>query len=219
MEALFFWTRSYSLSPAAHAKLLRFLQERTFKPLGSSKFVTVDVHIIAATNRELEVCIRERLFRSDLYFRLNVLRLSLPPLRERPLDIPLLAKHFLEAMDPTPSGRRSFSPAALRKLSMYEWPGNVRELHNVVQQAALCAEGQHILPEHIPLRVAAELPAQPMNFRAGREQAIQAYERAYLEELLRNSKGNVTRAAEQAHRNRRSIGRLIKKYDIDRNSL
>lgn len=207
-----------SLSPAAQGKLLRFLQERTFKPLGSSKFLTVDVHIIAATNRELEVSVRERLFRSDLYYRLNVLRLSLPPLRERPLDIPLLAKHFLDAIGPGPCGARSFSSAALRKLSMYEWPGNVRELHNVVQQAALCSPGPHILPEHIPLRV-TNAPVAPTNFRAGRAQAIQAFERAYLEELLRSSKGNVTRAAEQAQRNRRSIGRLIKKYDIDRNSL
>jgi len=209
-----------SLSLAAQAKMLRFLQERTFKPLGANKFVTVDVHIITATNQDLEGAVRRGQFRADLYFRLNVLRLWLPPLRERPLDIPALAKHFLQAMGPPRSGGpRSFSPSALRKLAMYKWPGNVRELHNMVQQAALSAEGSLILPEHIPLPVSAEVPRSPANFRAGREQAIEAFERAYIEQLLRNSGGNVTRAAKEANRNRRSIGRLIQKYKIDRGSL
>jgi two-component system response regulator GlrR len=208
-----------SLSLAAQAKLLRFLQERTFKPLGASKFVTVDVHIIAATNRDLEECVRERQFRADLYFRLNGLRLWLPPLRERPRDIPVLALHFLSNLGPTLSGvERWLTPAALRKLSAYTWPGNVRELHNVVQQAALLADGAEILPEHIVVP-SVGTRSGPADFRAGREQAIEAFERAYVAELLRHNGGNVTQAAREANRNRRSIGRLIKKYNIDRTAL
>jgi DNA-binding NtrC family response regulator len=208
-----------SLSLTSQAKLLRFLQERTFKPLGASRFVTVDVHIVAATNRDLEACVRERLFRADLFFRLNGLRLWLPPLRERPRDIPVLALHFLENLGPARNGAgRWFTPGAIRRLSAYAWPGNVRELHNVVQQAALLAEGPEILPEHIPLP-AAEDGVAPADFRSGREQAIEAFERAYVADLLRHNGGNVTQAALQARRNRRTIGRLIKKYNINRNPL
>ena len=208
-----------SLSPAAQAKLLRFLQERTFKPLGASRFVTVDVHVIAATNRDLEACVRDRQFRADLFFRLNGLRMWLPPLRERARDIPVLAAHFLQNLAPTRNSvGRWFAPATLRKLSAYPWPGNVRELHNVVQQAALLADGPQILPEHIPFPEAEAAPA-PADFRSGRERAIEAFERAYVSDLLCHSGGNVTQAAKQAQRNRRSIGRLIKKYKIDRNAL
>jgi len=209
-----------SLSVAAQSKMLRFLQERTFKPLGANKFVTVDVHIVAATNQDLEGAVRKGQFRADLYFRLNVLRLWLPPLRQRPMDIPLLAKHFLQSMEPTRNGRpRSFSTSALRKLALYQWPGNVRELYNIVQQAALTTEGSLILPEHILLPICIDESDTASSFRAGRERAIEAFERAYVEQLLRNSGGNVTRAAKQANRNRRSIGRLIQKYRIDRASL
>jgi transcriptional regulator with GAF, ATPase, and Fis domain len=207
-----------SLSLAAQAKLLRFLQERTFKPLGASKFVTVDVHVIAATNRDLEACVRDRQFRADLFFRLNGFRLWLPPLRERPLDIPVLAVHFLQNLGPAWNRGRRFTTEAMRKLSAYPWPGNVRELQNIVQQGALLSDGPQILPEHIPLPPLETRPA-PAVFSAARGQAIEAFERAYVTELLRNSGGNVTRAAKEAHRNRRSIGRLIKKYNINRTAL
>jgi len=208
-----------SLSLAAQAKLLRFLQERSFKPLGASKFAVVDVHIVAATNRELDAAVRERQFRPDLYFRLNGLRLWLPPLRERPMDIPVLALHFLRNLEPAQNGRgKRFSPAAIQQLSAYHWPGNVRELHNVVQQSALLADGPEILPEHLPISV-LEPMAAVSDFQSGRERAIKAFERAYVADLLRRNRGNVTHAALEAHRDRRSIGRLIKKYNINRNAL
>ena len=207
-----------SLSSNAQAKLLRFVQERTYKPLGASKFCGADLNILAATNRQIETCVRDRLFRQDLYFRLNVLQLWLPPLRQRPLDIPLLAKYFLENLEPRPPVRLSFTASALRKLSSYKWPGNVRELNNVVQRAALSAEGPSILPEHIDVCAADPLPPPPTKLN-DRKRAIQTYERAYLEELLRNNNGNVSQAAIQAQCDRRSIGRLIKKYQIDRNNI
>lgn len=209
-----------SLSPAAQCKLLRFLQERTFKPLGASKFVTVDVRIIAATNQDLERCVQGGRFRADLFYRLSALRLRLPPLRERPLDIAILSRHFLAAMGPARNGaRRAFAPSSLRKLNAYAWPGNVRELQNIVQQAALLTQSPQILPEHLPLPDVAEAPLPPATFRIAKARAVEAFERAYVEELLRNSNGNVTHAAKEANRNRRSIGRLIKKYNIHRSAL
>jgi DNA-binding NtrC family response regulator len=207
-----------SLSPAAQAKLLRFLQEGKFKPLGGSKFVQVNVRIIAATNQDLETCVRKGQFRADLFYRLNVLRLLLPPLRERPLDIPLLSKHFLDALERSGEGKsRTFSSSALRKLRSHSWPGNVRELHNVVRQAAVLATGPQILPEHVLLPDASDGdPCGRSGFHAERELAIAAFERNYVEQLLRNCGGNVSEAARQAGKNRRSIGRLMKKYNIDR---
>jgi len=201
-----------SLSLAAQAKLLRFLQERTFKPLGSDKFVRADVNVIAASNRNLEVSVREKQFRSDLYFRLNVFPLHLPPLRERRQDIPLLAHHFLERLcKPGASSRTAFSQSAIRKLAQYDWPGNVRELLNVVQRAAAFCEDSTILPSHVAVpERSLSAPCAGVNFR----QARAAFERTYLEELLRKHDGNITRAAAEADKERRDFGRLVKKHNI-----
>src|SRR5262249_21429151 len=125
-----------SLSLPSQGKLLRFLQDHTFRALGSDRCEVANVRVIAATNRNLESAVRDRLFRSDLFFRLNVLRLRLPPLRERPGDIELLAHAALKEFSVSSGGStHSFSPAALRVLAMHDWPGNVRELYNVVQRA------------------------------------------------------------------------------------
>ena len=208
-----------SLSMTAQAKLLRFLQEGTIKPLGGSKFIKVNARIISATNQDLAACVQKGQFRADLFYRLNVLRLALPPLRLRPLDIPLLAQHFLNGLGASRTGkRRWFSAGALRKLGAYSWPGNVRELYNVVQQTSVLADSPPILPEHIPLPEPAA-PQALSGFHAEREHAIAAFERTYIEQLLLNCGGNVTEAAKLANQNRRSIGRLIKKYQIDRKAL
>jgi DNA-binding NtrC family response regulator len=201
-----------ALSPGAQTKLLRFLQERTYKPLGSDHFIKATVNVIAATNRDLERCVHEKQFRADLYFRLNALRLDLPTLVERHSDITLLARHLLQAQD---SRRRSFTPAALRKLQSYDWPGNVRELFNVVQRAILFAEGQHILPEHLSLPVPDVIDEGPRSsFRDARARAIEAFEKQYVERLLEEHNGSVTRAALAAGKDRRAFGRLKKKYGL-----
>jgi DNA-binding NtrC family response regulator len=141
-----------ALSLTAQGKVLRFLQEHSFRALGAERFDRADVKVIAATNRNLDTCVKDGRLRSDLYFRLNVLRVHLPPLRERASDIPLLACSVLNDcrafMD---SGTISFSAAALRLLSAHHWPGNVRELSNVVQRAAIVCDGDRILPCHIML--------------------------------------------------------------------
>jgi DNA-binding NtrC family response regulator len=204
-----------ALSLGAQAKLLRFLQERAYRPLGSEKFVKADVNVIAATNRDIERHVRDQLFRADLYFRLNVMRIELPPLRVRGSDIELLARHFLQLHCSTHRLRKSFSPAALRKLETYEWPGNVRELLNVVQRAAVLCEGAYILPAHIPLAASepVQVPARA-GFQLARSKAIEAFEKRYVESLLVKHNGNVTRAAIEAGKDRRAFGRLKKKYNI-----
>ncbi|HEU4795571.1 MAG TPA: sigma-54 dependent transcriptional regulator, partial [Pyrinomonadaceae bacterium] len=204
-----------ALSLGAQAKLLRFLQERTFRPLGSEKFLQADVNVIAATNRDIEECVRERKFRSDLYFRLNVLRVELPSLTRRPTDIALLARHFLRTHC-SHLGAKLFTPAALRKLETHDWPGNVRELLNVVQRAAVLSEGAHILPAAISFSARESSFAQSEeDFQEGRSRAIETFEKRYVEDLLHKHRGNVTHAALEAGKDRRAFGRLKKKYSIE----
>ena len=209
-----------ALSLAAQAKLLRFLQEHTFRPLGSDRTQQADVKVIGATNRDLENCVKNKQFRSDLYFRLNVLRIHLPALRERAADIELLAQSFLEeygaSLDVVPRG---YSVGALQVLRSHQWPGNIRELGNVVHRAAVACDGERILPSHISLGSSPgpiEAPAPAGEFRAARAAAVAAFERRYVEELLRKHCGNVTRAAREAQQDRRAFGRFIKKYQIKR---
>jgi DNA-binding NtrC family response regulator len=207
-----------ALSPAAQAKLMRFLQERVYRPLGADRFARADVNVLTATNRDLEACVREQRFRSDLYFRLNVLQLHLPALRQRRGDVPLLAQRFLqEAVLGPGGGPRSFSPAALRVLLHHDWPGNVRELQNVVHRAAVACESAQIRPADLALGVGADEAAPtPTHFRAARAAAVEGFERRYVEELLQRHDGNVTRAAREAQKDRRAFGRLVKKYGIDK---
>lgn len=205
-----------SLSLSNQAKLLRFLQERSYRALGADRFTRANVRVIAATNRCIEQSVRQKEFRSDLYFRLSVLRLNLPSLRERHGDIPLLAKHFLE--NECDGKRKVFSPAAIHKLESYPWPGNVRELFNAVQRAFVFSPGRQILPEHISLTgevlEAAHGPSVHENLRTAKQHMIVEFERRYIEELLAKHQGNVTRAARAAGKERRAFGRLVKKYGI-----
>ena len=208
-----------ALSLAAQSKLLRFLQERTFKPLGSDRLQRADVNVLAATNRDLESLVREKRFRSDLYFRLNVLSLHLVPLRARRPDIRLLAGHFVETISRERGGaRRTISPPALRKLAAHDWPGNVRELYNVVQRALVFSEREVIRASDISLKGGFDdrLPEESAigSFRQRRAQAIEAFERDLVEELLSRHAGNVTHAAREAQKDRRAFGRLVKKYHL-----
>jgi DNA-binding NtrC family response regulator len=207
-----------ALSTAAQGKLLRFLEERTFRPLGADRFQAADVRVLVATNKDLEAAVRHGQFRGDLFYRLNVLRVHLPPLRERRADIELLAMHFLaEHRTPGTGVPRTFTPAALRMLAYHEWPGNVRELANVIHRAVVTCEGSQVLPCHVTLPVPPEWSrSAPKQFRAARAAAVAAFEREYVKELLRQHDGNVTRAAHAASKDRRAFGRLIKKHGVDR---
>jgi DNA-binding NtrC family response regulator len=205
-----------SLSLSVQAKLLRFLEQRSYRSLGADRFTHANVRVLAASNRDLEGLVRDKHFRSDLYFRLNVLQLSLPALRERPLDIEVLAKHFLETL-PRPAGAppRVFSPGVLRMFQQYRWPGNIRELFNVVQRAVVLSTGHQILPGQITFPGLAGIDASvSTTFRQARAKAVASFEQLYVEEMLRKHHGNITRAALDAHKDRRAFGRLAKKYSL-----
>ncbi|RSL17975.1 DNA-binding NtrC family response regulator [Edaphobacter aggregans] len=209
-----------ALSLNMQAKFLRFIQESTYRPVGGEQFCRANVRVIAATNRRLEQSVLDRQFRNDLYFRLNVLRLSVPPLRERRGDIALLARYFLEKLGGSGvPARKWLSPVALRKLEDYDWPGNVREVSNVMQRAIVLSPGSQILPCHILLSTGdprgIECTPSPSNFRCAKSKAIEAFERQYVLDLLQKHDGNITRAARDADKDRRAFGRLAQKYKWD----
>jgi DNA-binding NtrC family response regulator len=211
-----------SLSITAQSKLLRLLQEHTYRPVGSERFVPTSASIMAACNQNLERLVPERKFRSDLFFRLNVLRLQLPPLRERRSDVAVLARYFLETLaveHGTP--RKNIAPALLQMLTAYDWPGNVRELYNVLQRAVVFCPGTKIqLADMADLPAAAQSP-KPVggNFREERARAVTSFERNYIEEMLRRAAGNVTQAARLAGKDRRVFGRLMKRHNVRRDLI
>jgi len=213
-----------ALSLTSQAKLLRFMQEGSYRPVGGERFIQADVRVIAATNQNVEHAVQDKQFRSDLYFRLNVLRIALPPLRERPGDIAMLARHFLERLTgQNNAARKSLSPAALGKLELHRWPGNIRELFNVLQRATVLASGARVLPGHIVLSddVASNSERGPTtngDFREARSAAIAMFEQNYVEQMLRTHQGNITHAARAAGQDRRAFGRLAKKYNLHHKS-
>jgi DNA-binding NtrC family response regulator len=212
-------------------KLLRALQEGEIKPVGADKTRTVDVRIVTATNQDLEEKIRSRAFREDLFYRLNVVTLHTPALREAPEDIPLLARHYVGiASEELELPRRRFSPEALRLLSRFSWPGNVRQFQNVVRQAVMfssqeeisAAELTALLPEEAPEEGppdGAESALPPENggvppYREAKARVVDRFTREYIEDLLRKTEGNVTRSAELSGLGRASLQKIMKRLDI-----
>ena len=197
------------------AKLLRTLQERTVRPVGASQSTPVDVRILSSTHQNLETAIAEEQFREDLYYRLNVVELTLPPLRDRREDIPLLANHFLVRLGQKYGKQlNGFAPEALKALALYSWPGNVRQLYNVVEQ--VCALATTLL---IPLSLvqrALRVPSvEILSLAAARER----FEREYLTGLLKVTGGNVADAARLAERNRTEFYRLLQKHGLTPDSF
>lgn len=198
------------MPPALQVKLLRVLQERMVRPLGSSQSVPVDVRIISATHRDLDAAMAEGQFRADLYYRLNVVTLTLPPLSERREDIPLLANHFLLKLAAKYDKRLSgFAPEALKALTTAAWPGNVRQLYNVVEQ--VCALSTTPL---VPLALVQRALRSPSVQVLTYAEARQHFERDYLVGLLKLTDGNVADAARLADRNRTEFYRLMQKHGL-----
>jgi two-component system response regulator GlrR len=198
------------MPPALQVKLLRVLQERSVRPLGSSQSVPVDVRIISATHRDLEAAISAGQFRTDLYYRLNVVTLSLPSLGERREDIALLANHFLQKLAGKYGRRLSgFAPEALKALTTAPWPGNVRQLFNVVEQ--VCALSTTALIPLALVQRALRVPTVEVQTYA---EAKRRFERDYLVGLLKMTDGNVSDAARLAGRNRTEFYRLLQKNDL-----
>jgi two-component system response regulator GlrR len=198
------------MTPATQVKLLRVLQERAVRPLGGSQSIAVDVRIISATHRDLDAAMEAGQFREDLYYRLNVVTLSLPPLSARREDIPLLANHFLQRLS-TKYGKRlsGFAPEALKALTTASWPGNVRQLFNVVEQ--VCALSSSPLIPLALVQRALRVPSVEVQTYA---EAKQRFERDYLVGLLKLTDGNVADAARLADRNRTEFYRLLQKHEL-----
>jgi two-component system, NtrC family, response regulator GlrR len=203
----------------AQVKFLRFLQEKEYKQLGSPKVHHADLRVIAATNIDLEEAVKEKKFREDLYYRLNIIPLTLPSLRERKDDIPLLAYHFLEKYASEFKKQVSeLIPEAIGRLTAYEWPGNVRELENAIERAVIFSKKAWIGSEDI-LLPGSQTPSPQESFKTAKANAVKEFERKYIEDLLVAHQGNISRAAESVHKNRRAFWELIRKYKIDVSSL
>jgi two-component system response regulator GlrR len=202
-----------SLPLAAQAKLLRFLQDKEVRPVGANTGQAVDVRLIAASNRHLPDVVARGQFRQDLYFRLNVVGLTLPSLRERRGDIPRLALHFLRLFA-TRFERpvRGLTPEALRLLLAYSWPGNVRELMHVIERAVILTDDASALqPADLDLSPA---PADCDSMRSAKARLVSEFERSYIRRLLQEHGGNITHAARAAQKNRRAFFALMRKYQL-----
>ncbi|MBI5513787.1 MAG: sigma-54-dependent Fis family transcriptional regulator [Deltaproteobacteria bacterium] len=200
------------------ARLTRALEERAVRRVGDPRERKVDVRLIAATHRDLPALVRDGAFRQDLWYRLNVCVLTVPPLRERREDVPLLAHHFLASLGPRgPSG---FAPGALAALAEHDWPGNVRELRSAVERAAILEEGDRITAASLPPELRGLAPAEgprplaEMTYREAVDVAREAATRRYLEAVLARHRGNVTAAAALAGVERESFHRLLRRHGL-----
>jgi two-component system response regulator HydG len=212
----FFLDEVGEMAPSTQVKLLRVLQQREVVPVGATEPVQVDVRLIAATNRDLEQDIKEGRFREDLYYRLNVISLELPPLRDREDDIPLLAEHLLERLaedrDETP---KKVSADAMEILREYTWPGNVRELENVLERAVVLTEKNTVKPDVLPEKLSEPAPEPVVSEKPPANPTLEVIERAYIEHVLRAEDGNRTRAAETLGIDPSTLYRKINRYDMD----
>ncbi|MBX7244231.1 MAG: sigma-54 dependent transcriptional regulator [Candidatus Sumerlaeaceae bacterium] len=201
------------------AKMLRVLQERTFRRLGGNDLRHADVRVLAATNRDLDAERKAGRFREDLYFRLGVITISVPPLRERTGDVELLANHFAKRFAKQ-SGLpfAKISRQAIGLLESYVWPGNVRELQNVMERAITLSSGEVIVPDDLPGHISGNDGSQPAavpdedSFKAAKERCVENFEKNYLRAILENCRYNITKVARVSGLNRRTIYRLMERY-------
>jgi transcriptional regulator with PAS, ATPase and Fis domain len=198
------------MSPMAQAKLLRVLEEREFRRLGGTRPVKVNVRVIAASNRDLHRAVTDGSFREDLFYRLQVFDIRMPPLRERRRDIPLLIEAFLEDFNQsTGCSAAGLTPDALEMLLGYEWPGNVRELHNALERAAILCQGGLITVDHVSLRSTSVVASR-------RPPNLSDVERRTIEQVLHESDGNKSKAARRLGITRTQLYCRLRKYGLDR---
>ncbi|MGH8109819.1 MAG: sigma-54 interaction domain-containing protein [Arenimonas sp.] len=210
-----------SLPCKGQVALLRFLQDRRYRPVGQSAEQVSNSRVIAATNQPLQDLVERRAFRSDLMYRLNILRLQVPPLRERKTDIVLLAKHFLKVYcERYGLPLKTLHSSSWVWMMRYEWPGNVRELESVIHRNVLLSEDHEIIIDEcapqLPSLLVPSLNHEFLNFQDAKAHAIAEFERGYLLKLFHETQGNVSAAARLACKERRSLGKLLKKYGIDK---
>ncbi len=203
------------ISPGLQAKLLRVLQEREFIPVGSTKVRHANVRFIAATNKKLEDEVKAGNFREDLFYRLNVVTLLVPPLRERPEDIPPLANFFIERF----AGRDQLriNQEAMQMLTEYSWPGNVRELENIIEMSVILAEDGEILTQHLPAKLATESVTPMAAPKKG--MSLEDVERLYIEQIYRQTRFHKVRTAQILQIARRTLDRKLLQYNIQKENL
>ena len=212
------------ISAAMQAKLLRVLQERKFERVGGHESIEVDVRVVTATNKNLEKEVKEGRFREDLFYRLNVIKIEIPPLRERQEDLPLLITHFLNKYVRPNEMPKKVSAEAMERLLAYRWPGNVRELENAIERAAVTTVGDTIGVEKLPPRVSGVTTEDNPRFEIDLthplpyylKQATEQIERQYILKALEKTRGNVGRCAELCGLSRRSVSGKISQYEIDK---
>jgi two-component system, NtrC family, response regulator AtoC len=211
------------IPPAMQVKLLRVLQEKRFERVGGTEPIEVDVRVIAATNRNLARLVRKKKFREDLFYRLNVVRIELPALRDRPEDIPLLAEHFSEKYARPGEDPKTISPEAMDVLLRHPWPGNVRELENAIERASVTTRGPEIGPDDLPCEV-SQVQARPVSIPIDLTRPLPEVlkatlfdvERQYLERALKKAGGHIGRCARICGLSRRSISTKLGIYHIDK---
>jgi DNA-binding NtrC family response regulator len=210
------------MDPALQVKLLRVLQEREFERIGGTKTIKVDVRVIAATNKNLDSMVEQGQFRDDLYWRLNVIPLTLPPLRERLSDIALLVAYFIERFNVLKKQNlQGITPEALRMLTCYRWPGNIRELENTIERIAILKGSGFITPQDLPDKVVhaagqiatpeIDIPEEGINFDA----AVEHFEKRLLLKALEKTNGVKTKAAALLHMNRTTLVEKVKKLQLE----
>ncbi len=210
------------MSQTLQSRLLRVLQERQFRRVGGTRYIDIDVRVIAASNRDLAEAQKKGEFREDLYYRLNVIPIVLPSLREREGDIEVLAREFLQRFmqqHRTAAGvMPTFEPAAVAALMSYSWPGNVRELQNVIERAAALADGPVIRLEHLPsnLRLASseDSSMEGGSYKQVKQEVVRSFERNFLLELLQRHQWHMSNAAQEAGVDRKTIERMVKRHGL-----
>ena len=214
-EGTIFLDEIGEMSPTMQVKLLRVIQEGTFNRIGSSASISVDVRVISATNKQLHEEVKKRRFREDLYYRLNVIHLSIPPLRERKEDIPQLVDFFINEFKATIGTKDlKISDEALHHITGYYWPGNVRELENSIERAVVMGSGQEILPQDLGI---PQTESRENHIEVGitLQQALDGFKKDFIRKTLLLTKGNRKKAAEILDIQRTYLSRLIKEYDLE----
>ena len=209
----FFFDEVTNLSLNIQAKLLRVIQEREFMQVGSQKRIKLDIRIIASSNRDLSEAVKSGVFREDLFYRLSVIPIRLPPLRERTGDIPLLVEHFLRKYSQKANREvTGLSPAAMKLLGSYAWPGNVRELEHTIERIVILEDGDVIQPEHLPSFITQR--QGEFQVFTEEEHSLEDLEKRYIQFVLRRTKGRRQDAARILGINRKTLGHKIEKYNL-----
>jgi two-component system response regulator HydG len=204
------------MSPTTQVKLLRVLQEREFEPLGSTKTIHVDIRLITATNKELEVEVKEGRFREDLFYRLNVVPIHLPPLRERKEDIPLLAEHFSRLyQEKNKKSIKGFLPKTIDTLMRYDWPGNIRELENVIERAILFCRSEFISPKDLPPPLQEEEVREQPIISIPSGMTLEELEKEAILQTLEETGGNRTQTAQILGISRKTLQNKLKEYGLE----